>query len=81
MEITQMTFEECCKRVIKAADASKPGALIHYGATYARAGLKMTDAEEIRVQALYIRSNLSAWSGAEAREVKAALDKIGKAKR
>lgn len=72
-----MTFHDCCRRVIAAASAFKPGTDIQYAAAYAQAGLSLTAAEEIRVQALYIRSNLSKWRGTEAREVKAALDRIG----
>lgn len=64
-------FNDACKRVCRAAKSAKPGSLIHYAATYASAGRHMTDRREIRVQALYILSNLSHWRGDEARTVKA----------
>ncbi len=43
-----------------------------YAKTYAAAGLEMTD-EDLRVQVLYVLSNLQYWRGPIAREVKQAL--------
>lgn len=68
-----LAFHEACQRVIRAAKDAKPGALIHYGAAYAREGMRMHDMQHIKVQALYILNNLSAWRGDEARMVKATL--------
>jgi hypothetical protein len=83
-----LSFEECCRAVLAAKQRGEGGSMMAYAASYAQTGLN--DAamsaygakhEGQRVQALYIRSNLSAWRGDEAKRVKASLDAIGKAKR
>ena len=73
--IGTLAFNEACQRVMhwagknsKRYTVSGPMAYV-----YARAGLHMTDREMIRVQALYILSNLQGWRGEEARMVKATL--------
>jgi hypothetical protein len=68
-----LAFHEACQRVIRAASQAKPDALIQYAASYAKRGMQMRDMHEIKVQALYILNNLSAWRGDEARIVKATL--------
>lgn len=66
-----MTFHDCCREVlVQCGDA--------YAKSYATGGLYLVGAEEIRVQALYLRSNLSHWRGDRARAVKARLDEISK---
>ena len=70
-----LTYDECARRIITAADKTKPGALVQYAATYASAGRGM-QGEKLRVQILYVMSNLSMWRGEEAREVKEALRHI-----
>lgn len=77
--MAELSFKECCNRIINVAMAKNSGDIL-YAATYARAGLRMTDPEEIRVQILYILNNLSGWRGPEAKETKEALKKIGKSK-
>ncbi len=49
-----------------------------YAKAYAHAGLAMDDVKEIRVQALYIVSNLSSWRHPYAKTVRAELKAIGK---
>lgn len=68
-----LAFTECCLRVLRAARNAKPGSTIQYAATYARAGLPMTDRHEIAVQSMYILNNLAAWRGDDARTTKATL--------
>ena len=76
--IGTLAFNEACQRIIVAARQAKPGASIQYAATYAKAGLQMTDRETIRVQCLYILNNLSGWRGEEAKQVKATLIEFSK---
>ena len=68
-----MNFKTICQRVIDAAKAAPGNSGLQYAAGYAKAGLHMTDPEAIRVQRLYIDSNLGSWRGEEARTVKKAL--------
>lgn len=65
-----MTFHDCCREVLVQCKDE-------YAKSYAVGGLYLTGSEEIRVQALYLRSNLSYWHGDRARAVKARLDEIG----
>ncbi|AXP07810.1 hypothetical protein SmphiM6_119 [Sinorhizobium phage phiM6] len=77
-KIGDVCFHECCRKVLKAASKAKPSAMIQYAAAYARAGLGMHGKEEIRVQCLYLLSNLGTWRGDEAKEVKARLKELSK---
>jgi len=70
-ETPMRTFFDACRDVI----AHCPN---EYAKSYARAGLGMTDPEEIRTQALYILVNTSRWRGDQARTVKAELKQIGR---
>lgn len=65
-----MTFNGCCRAVL--ADCKDP-----YAKAYAEAGLDMTDAHEIKVQALYVLSNISRWRGDLAKAVRTELKLIG----
>lgn len=76
--IGTVAFNEACQRVIRAAKQAKPDSLIQFAASYAKAGVSMTDREAIRVQSLYILNNLSGWKGEEARKVKATLNQFAK---
>lgn len=66
------TFHAVCRTVIEESNNE-------YAKSYASAGLSMDDDEEIRVQALYIRSNLDHWRGPVAKQAKSHLDLISKA--
>lgn len=66
-----MSFAEVCKIVFE--ECNNP-----YAKTYAKAGLRMTDPYEVKVQALYILSNLTYWRGARAKEIKAVLTEYTK---
>jgi hypothetical protein len=77
MPVTDKEWNDACRAILKAAEASKEGDAIRYGASYAQAGIGMTG-EYRRVQALYIRNNLSGWKGEEARAVKAVLIRASK---
>ena len=57
-------FAEACQRVL--LDPKTDG----YAKAYAKAGLGMTDLQEIKVQSLYILNNLQHWRGDTARMVK-----------
>lgn len=72
-QIGTVAFNEVCLRVCNAAKNNPNNSNLQYAAGYASAGRRMHDREEIRVQALYILSNLQYWRGDEARTVKALL--------
>ncbi|QIG73293.1 hypothetical protein EVC02_072 [Rhizobium phage RHph_N17] len=81
------TLHDCYNAIIRAAKANPNNRLIDYAAAYAREGLRMPDAltkseltSESRVQAVYVRANLSGWRGDEAKAIRLALDKITGAK-
>lgn len=67
-----MDIQTAIREINKAAQSAKPGALIHYAATYANA-MRGMEGYELHVQSLYVLNNLSAWRGETAREVKAFL--------
>ena len=69
---TAEDFHKLCVEVIEAAKYSS-GAGLSWAREYAQAGLRMSTAEEISVQAKYILANLSGWRGPEARAAKAKL--------
>lgn len=71
-------FRRVCQEVINAAGLSKQGALIHYAASYAKRGLDMWTAEEVRAQCPYILSNLGGWRGERAADAKAVLKYLAK---
>ena len=64
--IGTLAFNEACARVLAHCKDE-------YAKSYARAGLSMTDREEIRVQALYILSNMTGWRGEQAVLVRTTL--------
>lgn len=66
-------FHDCCHKVL----ANASGGNAEYGKTYARAGLGLREADECRVQALYISCNLAHWRGDLAKQVKAQLKAMG----
>ena len=49
-----------------------------YAKAYADAGLSMSDPEELRVQTLYVLSNLQYWRGDTAKATKAVLKQFSK---
>jgi hypothetical protein len=65
-----MTFDQCCEAISLSTSANG------YAKAYARAGRGMTG-EEARVQALYILNNITHWRDAGAKEVRAALKRVG----
>lgn len=81
--MTEMTMElkvqfyEACRAII--AEPKDPGNM-PYAKTYAKAGLQLTDNKDIKVQCLYIVSNLSHWRGKEAKTIRTLLKKLGDAK-
>lgn len=62
-----LAFNECCQRILNCDKANG------FAKAYARAGLRMTDPEEIHVQAMYILSNIQHWHGNDAKLVRATL--------
>jgi hypothetical protein len=72
-----MTFEECCGAIIAAGNDPKQVRQVNYAVGYAEAGKRMTDPDEVRVQALYIITNIASWRGDVAKQVRADLKKIG----
>jgi len=75
--VTPMTWMQCCFAVCKAAQDNPVGNL-PYAASYASAGRRMHDAEEQRVQALYILNNITHWRGDLAKRVRASLKEFAK---
>jgi hypothetical protein len=71
-----LTFNDCCREVLLAVQGAKPGQMLTFAAQYARPAVSHA---EQPAQALYILVNLGGWRGPRAREVKAALRKIGAA--
>lgn len=74
------TLHDCYNAIIRA---SRTTHALDYAYGYAREGLCMGDAlqteeltNETRIQATYVRSNLSGWRGVEANAVRLALDII-----
>lgn len=77
------TLHDCYRAIIRAARDLPPTHSIQYAVVYAQFGLKLMDAanwaectDVERVQARYVRANLSGWRGDEARAIRTALDKI-----
>ena len=68
MERTDRLF-----RVILRQDSGK--GFTAYAQTYAQAGIGM-EGETLRIQILYVLSNLQSWRGEQAREVKKELNQI-----
>lgn len=62
-----LAFGECCQRVLRSPKTDG------YAKAYAKAGLSMTDREMIRVQALYILSNIEHWRSDDAKMVRTEL--------
>lgn len=72
-----MSFNDCCHAIIVAAKDPKQVRQVDYAVGYARSGQWMSDAHEIKVQALYILNNISSWRGEVAKTVRASLKQIG----
>jgi len=68
--MSDKTVHELLKKVIENKD--KPA--LNYCVNYARAGLRM-GGNELRVQILYVLSNMAYWRGEVAKEVRAGLKK------
>jgi len=64
--IGTLAFNEACQIILKTCPNN-------YAKAYARAGLSMTDRNDIAVQAIYILSNTSHWHGDMSRVVKNTL--------
>lgn len=66
-----LSFHDCCVQVFEHCPDE-------YAKAYAKAGLTLHGADEVRVQALYILNNMQHWRGERARSVRARLKEIGK---
>ena len=51
---------------------------LNYAVNYARYGLGIDDAHELKVQCLYVLGNMAAWRGDLAKEVRATLKEYTK---
>ena len=60
------TFNQCCERILADCKDAQAKA-------YASVGIGMTDQDAIRIQSLYILSNLSRWRSKDAKAVRASL--------
>lgn len=67
-------FHGACKEVVEKSKDP-------YARSYAQAGLSLHREDEMRMQALYILTNLGKWRGDDARRVKMVLKEIGHVKR
>lgn len=77
-QVGTLAFNECCQRIIRAASRNEGGRNMPYAAAYAKAGIGMTDPDEVRVQSLYILNNMSHWRGDEAKMVRTQLKEFSK---
>ena len=68
-------FHQACRNIVDNSD--KPA--LNYAVNYAKYGLEISSIEEARVQALYLRNNLSSWRGPIAKETRSILDNFIKA--
>lgn len=78
-----LTLHDCYRAIEKAARDRPTGHSLRYASVYAQYAMLLPDAanyaeclDEPRVQARYVRANLSGWRGDEARAIRTALDKI-----
>jgi len=78
-----LSLHDCYRAIEKAARDRPQAANLQFAFVYAQYGLKLPDAsnfaeclDQSRVQACYVRANLSGWRGPEAKAVRTALDKI-----
>lgn len=69
---TKFHFHCACQAIVESANVPA----LNYAVNYAKAGLKMVDSYEIKVQALYILNNMTHWRGSEAKEVREILKGI-----
>lgn len=67
-------FHKACRLIL--SEREKPA--LNYAVSYAHAGLAMRDAEEARVQCLYILGNITGWRGELANEVRQSLKRLAK---
>lgn len=77
------TLHDCYSAIIRAARDLPKTHSIHYAVVYAQLGLRLMDAanwaectDAERIQARYVRANLTSWRGDEAKAIRTALDKI-----
>lgn len=49
---------------------------VNWAVNYARHGMEVTDQHEMKVQALYIKGNITHWRGAEALETRTILSSL-----
>ncbi len=84
--MSALTFRQCCEAVVAAGNDPKQANQVNYAYGYAQTGLLIlsrhkalgiTDQHEIKVQALYIVTNITRWRGDTARAVRVSLKKIG----
>jgi len=78
--MTELKSLHDCYRLILARANERA---LNYAVGYARHGLTLPNAtkrselgHEARIQALYVRTNLSGWRGGDAKAVRALMDKI-----
>jgi len=64
-------FRQACNNIMACPKANG------YAKAYAKAGLDLSNADDIKTQALYILSNITAWRGETACATRVALKKIG----
>ena len=67
-------FHKCCRNVVENSDQKS----LNYAVNYAKAGLRMFDEYECRVQALYILGNMTHWRGDLAKITRSGLKEIAK---
>ena len=68
-----LNWNLCCQLVLKAKGTSA------YAKAYAEAGLRMVEGGDlVRVQAMYLLSNISHWRGERSKDVRAYLKPLSK---
>ena len=73
---TQMTPQEACRKIVE--NAKEPS--LNWAVNYASYGPGLPAGPELKVQCLYVLSNISRWRGPEAKEVRETLKAYAKVK-
>ncbi len=66
---TLLQYRRCLQRVLRECPDD-------YARSYAQAGLKLTQADAIHTQLLYVRDNIKGWRGEDAKVCKVLIDEL-----
>ena len=74
MTVSTLSFHEACEAIV----ANRKAPALNYAVDYATHGLTVTDPHEMKIQALYILSNITHWRGTLAKGVRQTLKTVAK---